>query len=147
MFDFTICEVQVSYKPKMRVKDLPLIETSRSAYEYALAFWKDIEYCESFCIMLLNRANKLLGIRKVSDGGITGTMVDVRIIFSTALKGMATSIICVHNHPSGNLQPSDADLRITRNIKEAGKILDITVVDHLIIAPDGYFSFADNGKI
>jgi len=147
MFDFDICEVQVSYVPKRRPKDLPLVTTSNAAYDYALAFWKDIDYCESFCIMLLNRANKVLGIRKISDGGIVGTVVDIRLIFSTALKGLATSIICLHNHPSGNLDPSDADISITRKIKEAGNILDIKLLDHLIVTSDSYYSMADHGQL
>lgn len=147
MLDFNICEVQVSYSPKRRPKDLPEASSSKMAYDYALSYWKDIDYCESFCIMLLNRSNKVLGIRKISDGGIAGTLVDVRIIFSTALKGMATSIICLHNHPSGNLQPSEADLKVTRKIRDGGDLLDIKVLDHLIISPDGYYSMADNGNM
>lgn len=147
MIDFNICEVQVSYSPKRRPKDLPQVSSSSAAYDYALAFWKDIDYCESFCIMLLNRSNKVLGIRKISDGGINGTVVDVRLIFSTALKGMATSIICLHNHPSGNLLPSDADMKITRKIRDGGNILDVKLLDHLIITPDGYYSMADNGNM
>ncbi len=145
MLDFNICEVQVSYSPKRRPKDLPEVSVSKAAFDYALAFWKDIDYCESFCVMLLNRGNKVLGIRKISEGGIAGTLVDVRILFSIALTGLACSIICLHNHPSGNLTPSDADVRLTRKIREAGTILDIKLVDHLIITPDGYYSMADNG--
>jgi DNA repair protein RadC len=121
MIDFNICEVQVSYIPKEGPKTFPK-SVPPAAYDYALAYWKDIDYCESFCVMLLNRSNKVLGIRKISEGGIAGTVVDVRLIFSTALKGMATSIICLHNHPSGNLTPSDADLSITRKIRDGGNL-------------------------
>ena len=97
--------------------------------------------------MLLNRANKVLGFSKISSGGTSGTLVDVKIIFQIALKSNASSIILGHNHPSGNLKPSDADIRITRTIKEAGKMMEIPLVDHLILTDENYYSFADEGMI
>ena len=117
------------------------------SYNIALQYCDEIEFVEGFYVMLLNRANRLLGIRQVSSGGLTSTIVDVRIIFLIALKGLANSIIIFHNHPSGNLSPSDADDDVTRKVKESGKILDIQLVDHLIISPHGYFGYADSGRL
>lgn len=100
---------------------------------------------EEFWILLLNRSNKVIDKFMASKGGITGTVIDVRNIMKTAVEKVSTSMILCHNHPSGNLTPSDADLQITRKLKDAGKIMDIQVLDHLIITQQGYFSFADNG--
>jgi DNA repair protein RadC len=100
---------------------------------------------ENFCILLLNRANKVLRAVKISDGGITGTVVDPRKVFKIALDNNATSIILGHNHPSGQLAPSDADIKLTRKLKEAGEMLDLPVLDHLIIGDGNYYSFADEG--
>jgi len=98
--------------------------------------------------MLLNRANKVLGISTISNGSLSGTLVDIRIIMQYALKANAHSIIVSHNHPSGNCKPSENDLSITQKIKEAGKILDISLLDHLILTPDDtYSSFADEGLL
>jgi DNA repair protein RadC len=104
-----------------------------------------IELKEYFFMILLNRVNKVIGYYKLSEGGISGTVVDLRLAFGTALKGLASGIIMAHNHPSGNLFPSEEDKRITKKFTEAGKILDITVLDHLIVTADSYFSFADEG--
>ena len=102
---------------------------------------------EEFWILLLNRNNLVIDKLMVSQGGLAGTVIDVRIILKMALDKLATSIILCHNHPSGNLIPSEADKEITRKIKEAGKHMDIPVLDHLIIGNDAYFSFADEGLI
>ena len=93
--------------------------------------------------MLLNRANKILGIFTVSTGGVAGTVADPKVTFATALKGNASSIILAYNHPSGNLKPSEADRQLTNKLSQAGKLLDISVLDHLIITAEEYFSFAD----
>jgi len=98
-------------------------------------------------ILLLNRANKCLGIFTVSQGGTTSTEVDAKLIFATALKCNAINIILAHNYPSGNLSPSGADTQLTKKLKEGGKLLNIDVLDHIIITEDGYYSFADEGKI
>lgn len=98
-------------------------------------------------MLFLNRANKVLGYYLISVGGITGTVVDTRSIFQTALKANACSIILAHNHPSGNPLPSDADKLITRKLKEAGEVLDINLLDHLILLPEGYTSMADEGML
>lgn len=102
---------------------------------------------EEFWILLLNRNNLVIDKMVVSQGGLSGTVIDVRLILKTALEKLACSLILCHNHPSGNLIPSEADKDITKKIKEAGKHMDIPVLDHLIIANDAYFSFADEGLI
>ena len=102
---------------------------------------------EEFWVLLLNRNNLVIDKMMVSQGGLSGTVIDVRIILKMALDKLACSIILCHNHPSGNLIPSEADKEITRKIKEAGKHMDIPVLDHLIIGNDAYFSFADEGLI
>jgi DNA repair protein RadC len=102
---------------------------------------------EEFWVLLLNRNNLVIDKMMVSQGGLSGTVIDVRLILKTALEKLACSIILCHNHPSGNLTPSEADKEITKKIKEAGKHMDIPVLDHLIIANDSYFSFADEGLI
>lgn len=102
---------------------------------------------EEFWILLLNRNNLVIDKLMVSQGGLSGTVIDVRIILKMALEKLACSIILCHNHPSGNLVPSEADKEITRKIKEAGKHMDIPVLDHVIIGNESYFSFADEGLI
>ncbi|NOS57416.1 MAG: JAB domain-containing protein [Cyclobacteriaceae bacterium] len=106
-----------------------------------------IQLQESFMVLYLNRANEILGYYKHSIGGIAGTVADVRLIYATALASASIGIVLAHNHPSGNLTASQADIEITRKIKEAGKILDIALVDHLIITKAGYYSFADEGML
>lgn len=104
-----------------------------------------LDYNESFITIFLDASNKTIGWHKVSQGGITSTVVDVRQIFSVALKVRATQIILAHNHPSGNLKPSAADGLLTDKIKQAGKVLDIKLLDHLILSDTSFYSFADNG--
>ena len=104
-----------------------------------------IEMQEEVKILLLNRNNKVLGVYDLAKGGITSCDVDVRIILAVALKAMATGIILIHNHPSGNLKPSNDDKKITELLNSSCKIMGITLVDHLIITKDDYFSFADEG--
>jgi len=98
--------------------------------------------------MLLTRSNKVLGIASISKGGISGTVTDIRIILQYAIKANASGIIICHNHPSGNVQPSESDLAVTRKIKESGCIMDVQFLDHLIIIPEGkYYRMADNGIV
>ena len=106
-----------------------------------------LQHRESFYVLFLNRGNKVLGYFLVSLGGFSGTIVDQRLIFQTALKVNACSIIAAHNHPSNNLDASSADIAITRKIKESGEMLDIPLLDHLIICEDGYRSLADDGLV
>ena len=102
---------------------------------------------EEFWALFLNRQNKVLDSRRISQGGITGTVIDVRLVLQMALEKHATSLIFAHNHPSGNLEASEADRKITKQLKEAGVIMDIPLLDHLIITQGGYFSFADEGLL
>ena len=142
-----IRELKVSYdRPKN--KHLK-INSSKTAYDILISTWnnKIIEYQEEFKVILMDRSGGVLGIFNQSKGGITGTVVDQRITFGVALKANATSLILAHNHPSGNLKPSKQDEILTHTIVEAGKLLDITVLDHLIISNEGFFSFADEGLL
>jgi DNA repair protein RadC len=106
-----------------------------------------IELRESFKLILLNRANKVLGFSSLFEGGISSTIADIRMIMQTALLGNASSIIVAHNHPSGQLKASEADKQITTKIKEAGAFLDITLLDHIIVTSAGYSSFSNEGII
>lgn len=142
---FQICEISVSYSSKVSPGNRPKIAGSRDVFDLVLPIWDDLEYRESFMVLLLNRGNRVLGISLVSVGGISGTVADPKVIFQHALKANACSVILMHNHPSGNLQPSEADIRLTRKLKEAGLVLDLPVLDHVIVGPDGYYSFADEG--
>lgn len=124
----------------------PFIKSSKQAFEILATSLSDIPH-EEFWILVLNRANKVTGKYKVSSGGLTGTVADQRIIFKKALDDAACCLILAHNHPSGNLKPSQADIQLTKKMVEAGKILDIDVMDHLIISETDYYSFADNGLL
>jgi len=126
------------------LSEKPQIKDSKTAFILLQKELGDLNY-ESFCVILLNRANKVLKIVKISDGGITGTVVDQRKVFKVALDNNATSIILGHNHPSGQLKPSEADIELTNKIKSAGIVLDLPVLDHIIIGDGNYYSFADEG--
>ena len=120
------------------------VTSSKQASEILQPIMGDKHY-EEFWILALNQAGVVLSSQKVSEGGMTGTVVDIRRIFKLALELNACSLILAHNHPSGNTNPSEADKRITQNLKEAGIVMDIQVKDHLIICNNGYYSFADSG--
>ncbi len=127
---------------------MPIVATSYDAYIELKEFFADdlISLQEQFVVMYLNQANKILGVYKLSKGGITGTVADVRLILATALKAAACSIILCHNHPSGNLKPSNADIDLTRKIKEAAELMEIRTLDHLIISPENkYYSMKEEG--
>ena len=142
-----VSEIQVSYSPNLLV-DMS-IKNSKKSFELMLNEWEleTLQMQEEVKILLLNRSNKVLGIYSLAKGGLTSCIVDVRIILSIALKTLATGIILFHNHPSGNLKPSQADLDITKKLKNSCDLLDISLLDHLIITKDNYFSFADEGLI
>lgn len=144
-----VSEVEVTYRPKFKASERPKISTSEQAYRLFLNQWNldKIQFQEEFKIMLLNRRNSVLGIEDISMGGVSGTFVDPKVIFAIALKANASSIVLCHNHPSGNLNTSDADIRLTRQLKQAGQLLELPVYDHLIIAEHGYYSFADDGMM
>ena len=145
MFNSNLAEIEIIYKPRFKMSELPKVVTSSDAYGVLKYTFPSLEYREFFYILCLNRNNMVLGYCQISSGGISGTVIDVRTIMQTALKSHASSLILAHNHPSGNLTPSEADKEITRKIQTAGKTLDIPVLDHLIITSESYFSFADEG--
>ena len=121
-----------------------VITNSNEIAEYLQVSLRDYTY-EVFAVVFLNRANKINHFEVMSTGGISYTIVDPRLIFKKALEVKATSIMLCHNHPSGNLRPSRADEEITQKLKNAGKLLEINVVDHVIVSDEGHFSFADEG--
>ena len=134
-----------------RRKDLdpdekPKITGSKDAYEVLKADLLDMPH-EEFWILLLNRANRVIAKKQVSQGGVAGTVADPKIIFKMALEALASGIILAHNHPSGNLTASQADIDLTKKLKEGGKLLEILILDHLILAGQKYFSFADEGML
>lgn len=122
----------------------PKITASADVYTLMQEHLLDLPH-EEFWVILLNRANEVLRKLQMSSGGLSGTVADVRMIFKSALEHHAHALILVHNHPSGNRKPSEADLKLTKNLKEAGKILEVPVLDHVIFAEHSYFSFADEG--
>ncbi|MCF8223247.1 MAG: DNA repair protein RadC [Bacteroidales bacterium] len=122
------------------------IRSSNDVYTIFNTLMADLQH-EEFWILYLNRSNKILSRHKLSQGGISGTITDVRLIIKKALELLASSIIICHNHPSGNLDPSDADTRITNKIKDAASYFDINLLDHVIVTDNGYYSYADNGSI
>jgi DNA repair protein RadC len=128
------------------LKEKPQVTSSKDAYNAIATLLADLSH-EEFWILLLNRANRIIGREQISSGGMTGTVVDAKIVFRKAIEGQACAIILCHNHPSGSLYPSQADIRLTKKLAKAGEALDITVLDHLIIAATGYYSFADEDKM
>ena len=124
----------------------PVVSCSREIAQYLQALLRDFTY-EVFAVVFLNRANRINHFEVISEGGITGTVADPRIILKKALQEDAVSLILCHNHPSGSLQPSRADEDLTHKIKEAAQYFDITVLDHIIVSEAGYYSFADNGML
>ena len=124
------------------------ITSSQDAADFIRQFYgDDLEIFESVFVLLLNQANNTIGYAKISQGGISGTVVDVRIICKYAVDSLATSVILAHNHPSGNLKSSNADIAITKKTEQALKILDITLLDHIILSADSYKSLADSGEM
>lgn len=137
-----VAEITITYKPKIKLSKLPEVFSAHEAHRLFIESWDigKLYMVEQFKAMYLNNNGKVLGIFEVSSGGLTYTQVDARLIFLGAIKCCATTIILAHNHPSGNREPSDSDLRITRRLKEAGRLLEINIWDHLIITPEGYTS-------
>jgi DNA repair protein RadC len=128
------------------LRDRPRISSSRDAFNLLGPMLRDLHH-EEFWLLLLNKACEVIAREKLSQGGTSGTVADVKIAFKIALDARASALIAVHNHPSGNLKPSDADVELTRKMKEAGKTLDLPLLDHLIVSERGYYSFADEGII
>jgi DNA repair protein RadC len=146
---FQVAEIQLSYKSHVKPSDRPRISGSKDAYDVLKTSWDEsrIELLEQFKVLFTNRANKVLGIFEVSTGGIAGTVADPKIIFVAALKAGATGLILSHNHPSGNLSPSQADIDLTGKLKEGSKLLEIQLLDHIILTCESYYSFADEGLL
>ena len=122
------------------------ITSSRDVFEYFNSIFGDQTY-EAFYILLLNRANRIIKEVQISEGGFSGTVADPKKIFKIALENNASSIILSHNHPSGNIQPSEADIKLTHKLKGAGEMLDLPVIDHIILGEEKYYSFADEGQM
>ncbi len=144
-----ISEIQITYSPKRKKgRELPSIQSSDCCQKYFREVWSNkLEYVEEMYLLLLNRANKVLGYTKISMGGVNTTVVDPKVIFQAALKSHACGIILGHNHPSGSVKPSEQDLKLTRRIAEGASILDISLLDHIILGHETYFSFADDGLL
>lgn len=146
---YEVAEIKLIYQSRVKAKDRFRIQNSQDAYEVLLSNWSDqIGFIEEFYILLLDRSNRVMGHYLVSQGSMAGTIVDPKVIFIAALKAKASAIILSHNHPSSNLSPSQADIKLTEKIKKAGEFLDLPVLDHLILSPEGgYYSFSDEGLI
>lgn len=138
-------EVELVYRSKTKASERPVITNSLDSTKVLREIYDidTIEHHEEFKVLLLNRANRVLGAYTAGKGGQAATIADPKMIFQAALKANAASIIISHNHPSGSLKPSSADIAITNKLVNAGSMLDINVLDHIIITADGYFSFAD----
>jgi len=128
------------------LRERPRITSSRDAYQAVAPLLTDLSH-EEFWLLLLNKANEVMARERLSTGGMSGTVVDIKMVFKSALDARASGIIAVHNHPSGNLQPSIADQELTRRLRRAGEMLDLPLLDHLIVSERGYYSFADEGAL
>ncbi|MCB0540778.1 MAG: DNA repair protein RadC [Bacteroidetes bacterium] len=122
------------------------IKHSSDIYKLFIAQLSDLIY-EEFWVLFLNNSNTIIGKEKLSTGGMEGTVVDVRMLFKYALERLASSVVLIHNHPSGSMRASQADIKITKQIKEAGQLLNIKLIDHIIVSYNGYYSFADNAML
>lgn len=128
------------------LRERPRITGSRDAFNVIAPMLTDLHH-EEFWLLLLNKANEVFARERLSTGGMSGTVVDVKLAFKAALDSRAAAVIAIHNHPSGNLQPSQADVELTRKLRQAGILLDLPLLDHLIVSERGYYSFADEGSL
>ena len=144
---YKVSEVRLSYKTKPEKPEKVRVNCPADCYRVFMSHWEkgQIEHKESFRMLLLNQANVVLGIYKISEGGISDTSIDIRIIMQAVLLANATSIVLAHNHPSGNKTPGYGDIEVTKMIKEAARIMSINVYDHIIVCKDRFYSFADKG--
>ncbi|MDE3145722.1 MAG: JAB domain-containing protein [Bacteroidota bacterium] len=143
-----VAEITVSYRPAISHK--PIIKSSLDSFTELKPFFEEstLYLQEQFVVMYLNRCNRVLGVYKLSQGGISGTVADIRLILGTALKVAATGIILCHSHPSGNLQPSYQDATLTKKIRPASDLMDIKLLDHIIVGNENnYLSMADEGLL
>ena len=145
---FEVAEIELTYKSTVYPSEMAKVDSSYSAYGLFINQWSNqLELREEFNVIFLNRANKAIGFYNASNGGTAGTVVDAKLIFTAALKCKASAIILAHNHPSAKRYPSKSDKDLTEKLVQAGKFLELPVLDHLIITVDGYYSFADEGEI
>jgi len=144
-----VSEIEVYYRRQVEYHEMVKVSSSDDAANYFRINWKvgKIDHVESFMVIYLNRSNRIMGWSRISLGGMSGTVVDAKVIFGIALKASASSFIMAHNHPSGNLEPSEQDLELTKRIVKAGKFLELQLLDHIILTSEAYFSFADDGLI
>jgi DNA repair protein RadC len=142
---YMVPQIELSYHSKIKPCDRKLVNKSETAYRIFLEAWdkNKIELIEQCKLLLLDRACRCIGIVDISKGGVNETIIDPKIVFAAALKSRSSNIILAHNHPSGNLEPSSADIKLTKFIKSGGEILSTKLTDHLIISPWGYISMAD----
>ena len=146
---FQVSEITVSYHPKFKAYERPKINSPKDAYEILFNNWNldKIEMVEQAYILLLNHGHHVIGMSEISCGGVAGTVMDPKVIFGIALKVNASFLVLAHNHPSGDIRPSEADKQITHKMVEVGKLLSLNVLDHLIVTRHRYFSFGDEGLI
>ena len=142
---YKVCEVKLTYKSKIKASEREKILSAENAYKILLSVF-DSETIQ-FKVILMNRANKVLGVCHISEGGLNETSADIRIIMQAAILGNASAIILAHNHPSGNIQPSMQDDQVTKRVKEIAKLIGINLLDHLIITDETYYSYSENGRI
>ncbi|WP_291534128.1 JAB domain-containing protein [Bacteroides sp.] len=145
--DYKVGEVELTYKST--TKNRNKIHCSKDAYKVLLPTYKEgtICYKEYFKVLFLNQANQVLGYTLIAEGGLTTTDADVRVILQAALLTNSVTLILAHNHPSGNLKPSQEDMKLTKQVKDAAQLMRIRILDHLILTDVGYYSFADEGEL
>lgn len=145
---FKIPEIRVSYKDKVKASERFKVSTSFDVVKIFKNAFKDcMQHHEESYAIFLNQANRVIGITPISKCGISETMVDIRIVMQIALKVCATGLVFSHNHPSGNLNPSESDVKLTRILKHAGELLNIRLIDHIIMTEEYHYSFADEGRL
>lgn len=141
-----VSALEIGRRRQPITEEAPRITSSADVYSLMKPLLSDLPH-EEFWLVLLNRANKVIRKQNISQGGISGTIADPKLIFNHALNQLASSIILVHNHPSGNTKPSEADKHLTKQLADAGKLLEIAVLDHIIFTDNSYFSFADENLL
>jgi DNA repair protein RadC len=146
---YNFSEITISYKPMILPPGRKQIASSKDVYGVFLSAWDEnkIDYVEQFKTMFLDKSNKVIGVCDIATGGCSAVYIDPKVIFGAALKANASSIILSHNHPSRNLAPSVQDINLTNNMADVGRKLELPIIDHLIISPDGYYSFADDMRL
>lgn len=144
-----IAEIELVYRSLTKPSERPKVMKSSDAYDIFMSTWDmdKIELVEQFKLLLLDRGSRCIGVSTLASGGISSCVVELSLAFATAIKARASAMIVAHNHPSGNLQQSEQDEKLTKRFTEAGKIHDLRVYDHLIVTREGYFSFADNALL